>query len=79
MITLTPNIRLKIAGDLLSLNNNDLILVSGIIADIKNDKYKKEVYRLVEELEGKEDFLRGEYNAMTLINTTNYLRKKINK
>ena len=57
MITLTPSIRLKIASNLLTLND-DLVLISGIIADIKNDKYKK-VYRLVEELDGEEDFLRG--------------------
>lgn len=75
MITLTPSIRLKIASNLLSLNDDDLVLISGIIADIKNDKYKK-VYRLVEELDGEEDFLRGGDNAMILIQTNNSLRKK---
>lgn len=79
MITLTPSIRLKIASNLLSLNDDDLVLISGIIADIKNDKYKKEVYKLVEELDGEEDFLRGGDNAMILIQTNNSLRKKINK
>ena len=38
---LTPSIKLRIVGNLLSLNDNNLISVSGIIADIKTNKDKK--------------------------------------
>lgn len=48
---LTPSIKLRIVGNLLSLNDNNLISVSGIIADIKTNKDKKEIYKLINELE----------------------------
>lgn len=59
MITLTSSIKLKIAGNLLSLNDNDLILASGIIADIRIDEDKKCAYKLINELENKEEFFIG--------------------
>ena len=38
---LTPSIKLRIVGNLLSLNDIYLILVSVIIADNKTNKYRK--------------------------------------
>lgn len=74
---LTPNIKLRIASNLLSLNDNNLILASGIIADIKNNENKRDVYKLINEQEDKENFfIGGEDNNMISINTTNPLKKK---
>ena len=59
MTILTPKTSLIIAGNLLSLNDNDLILASGIIADIKNNENKRDVYKLINEQEGEENFFYG--------------------
>lgn len=59
MTTLTPKTSLIIAGNLLSLNDNDLILASGIIADIKNNENKRDVYKLINEQEDEENFFIG--------------------
>lgn len=56
---LSPRIKLSIASELLSLNDKDLILINGIINDIKTNKYKKELYRAVEELENTEIYCKG--------------------
>lgn len=56
---LSPRIKLSIASELLSLNDKDLILINGIINDIKTNKYKKELYRAVEELEYTEIYCKG--------------------
>lgn len=55
---LTPSIKLRIAGNLLSLNDNDLILVNGIITDIKTNKDRKEVYKLISELEEESNYFK---------------------
>lgn len=59
MTTLTPKTSLIIAGNLLSLNDNDLILASGIIADIKNNENKRDVYKLINKQEDEENFFMG--------------------
>ena len=47
---LTPSIKLHIVENLLSLNDNDLILVNGIITDIKTNKDRKEIEDFHKEL-----------------------------
>lgn len=56
---LSPRIKLSIASELLSLNDKDLILINRIINDIKTNKYKRELYRAVEELENAEIYCKG--------------------
>jgi hypothetical protein len=51
---LSPIIKLSIASELLSLNDEDLVLVHGIIIDIKSNEYKKELYSRVENLDNEE-------------------------
>lgn len=48
---LSPGMKLSIAGELLSLNDKDLILVNEILNNIKTSKVKKELYRAVNDLE----------------------------
>lgn len=73
---LSPIIKLSIASELLSLNDEDLVLVHGIIIDIKSNEYKKELYSRVENLDNEEvHMFRGGSN-MLFINTTNPLKKK---
>lgn len=50
---LSPIIKLSIASELLSLNDEDLVLVHGIIIDIKSNEYKKELYSRVENLDNE--------------------------
>lgn len=73
---LSPIIKLSIASELLSLNDEDLVLVHGIIIDIKSNEYKKELYSRVENLDNEEvHMFRGGSN-MLFINTTNPLKKR---
>lgn len=73
---LSPIIKLSIASELLSLNDEDLVLVHGIIIDIKSNEYKKELYSRVENLDNEEvHMFRGGSN-MLFINTKNPLKKK---
>ena len=74
---LSPIIKLSIASELLSLNDEDLVLVHGIIIDIKSNEYKKELYSRVENLDNEEvHMFRGGGSNMLFINTTNPLKKK---
>lgn len=55
---LTPSIKLHIVENLLSLNDNDLILVNGIITDIKTNKDRKQIYKLINELEEESNYFK---------------------
>lgn len=73
---LSPIIKLSIASELLSLNDEDLVLVHGIMIDIKSNEYKKELYSRVENLDNEEAYMFRGGSNMLFINTTNPLKKK---